>query len=308
MGRYVIRRLLQMFFVILGTTFLIYAMVYALPGDPFAGRCGDRPCSEQYINAQRAKFNLNDPLPIQYGKYLSNLVRGDFGETFSGRPVIEDLKRTYPATAKLAFLAILMEIVVGISAGVMAGLRRGGFLDNLVLMSTLFVISIPVFVIGYVMQLTLGIKYKVFRPTVGAGAPWGDLILPAMVLGALSLAYVARLMRTSLAENLRGDYVRTAIAKGLPRRRVVGVHTLRNSLIPVVTFIGADFGVLLGGAIITEGIFNVRGVGGLTFLAIRTREGATVVGVVTVLVLVFLLVNLLVDLLYAVLDPRIRYE
>ena len=128
------------------------------------------------------------------------------------------------------------------------------------------------------------------------------------MLASLSLAYVARLMRGNLAENLRADYVRTATSKGLSRRRVIGRHAVRNSLIPVVTFIGADFGALLGGAIVTEGIFNIRGIGGLLYLSIRTREGATVVGVVTVLVLVFLLVNLLVDILYGAIDPRIRYE
>ena len=132
--------------------------------------------------------------------------------------------------------------------------------------------------------------------------------MPAFVLASLSLAYVARLMRGNLAENLRADYVRTATSKGLSRRRVIGRHAMRNSLIPVVTFIGADFGALLGGAIVTEGIFNIRGIGGLLYLSIRTREGATVVGVTTVLVLVFLLVNLLVDILYGAIDPRIRYE
>lgn len=307
MGRYVVRRLLQMILVVIGTTFLIYTMVWSLPGDPFANRCGQRPCPPAYVAQQRAKYNLEDPLVVQYAKYMGGVVTGDFGETFSGVPVLNELKRSYPRTAKLAGLAISLEILLGLAAGIMAGLRRGGYLDNLVLISTLFVISIPVFVIGFVLQFTLAVRFKIFRATATSGS-WRDLILPAIVLSALSLAYVARLMRTSLAENLRADYVRTAIAKGLPRRRVVGYHSVRNSLIPVVTFIGADFGVLLGGAIITEGIFNVNGVGSLTYRAIRLREGATVTGVVTVLVLVFLFVNLLVDLLYAVLDPRIRYE
>jgi oligopeptide transport system permease protein len=174
--------------------------------------------------------------------------------------------------------------------------------------STLLVISIPVFVIGYLLQLLLGVKLELFPVTVSAGAPLNELVLPAFVLATTSLAYVARLMRANLAENLHADYVRTATAKGLSRGRVVGVHTVRNSLIPVVTFIGADFGALLGGAIVIEGIFNINGVGGLIFGSIRTREGAMVTGAVTVLVIVFLLVNLLVDLLYAVLDPRIRYD
>ncbi|RJK97999.1 ABC transporter permease [Vallicoccus soli] len=308
MGRYVLRRLLQMIPVVIGTTLLIFLVVYALPGDPFAGKCGDRPCPEAYVQAERARLNLDDPVFVQYGKYMLNLLQGDFGTTSAQRPVLELVTSAYQVTLKLAFVAIVFELVIGILAGVLAGLRRGSFLDNLVLVSTLFVVSIPVFVIGFVLQLVLGVQLGWFPATVGAGAPWGDLLMPGFVLGSLSLAYVARLTRGSIAENLRSDYVRTAVAKGLPRSRVVGVHTLRNSLIPVITFIGADFGTLLGGAIITEGIFNINGVGGLTFRAITTRENATVVAVVTLLVLVFLLVNLLVDLLYGVLDPRIRHE
>ncbi|HEY9413110.1 MAG TPA: ABC transporter permease [Jiangellaceae bacterium] len=306
MGRYVIRRLLQMIPVVIGTTFLIYAMVWALPGDPFAGRCGDRPCPQSYVDAMTAKYNLNDPLIIQYIKYMGNLLSGDFGETFRGVPIIDELAQRYPTTIKLALIAIGFEILIGITAGIIAGLRRGGFADNLVLVSTLFVVSIPVFVIGFIAQIVFGVQLGIF-PVTSDGSFY-SLILPGFVLGSLSLAFVARLMRTNLVENLRSDYVRTATAKGLPRKRVIGVHTVRNSLIPVITFIGADFGGLLGGAIVTEGIFNVNGVGNLIFRSIRAREGGTVTAAVTVLVLVFLLVNLFVDLLYAVLDPRIRYD
>jgi oligopeptide transport system permease protein len=307
-GRYTIRRLLQMIPVIIGTTLLIFLAVWALPGNPFAGRCGDRPCPEAYVQAMTEKFNLNEPWYVQYGLYMQNLVTGDFGESFNGRQVIDELARTYPTTLKLAAMAILFEIVIGIAAGIMAGLRRGGFLDNLVLLSTLLVISIPIFVIGYLAQLIFGVQLGWFPPTVSSEATVYELLLPAMVLAAGSLAYVARVMRTNLVENVRSDYVRTAVAKGMPRRRVVGIHTVRNSLIPVITLIGADFGALLGGAIVTEGIFNIKGVGGLIFQNIRLREGAMVTGAVTVLVLIFLLVNLLVDLLYAALDPRIRYD
>ena len=308
MGRYVLRRLLQMIPVMIGTTFLIYWMVWALPGNPFAGKCGQRPCTDAYIQAQTEKFNLDDPLIVQYLKYLGNLLQGDLGETFAGQDVSELVALAYPTTLKLALVALTFEAVVGLGAGILAGLRRGGIFDNTVLISTLIVISLPVFVIGFILQYTLGIKWGIFPVTVSSEAPFSDLILPGLVLASGSLAYVARLMRSSLAENIRADYVRTANAKGLSRKRVVGVHTVRNSLIPVITFIGADFGALMGGAIITEGIFNINGVGGLVYRSILLREGATVVAVVTLLVLVFLVMNLLVDLLYAVLDPRIRYE
>ncbi len=309
MGTYIIRRLLQMIPVILGATFLIFTMVFALPGDPLAGKCGERPCPPAYAAEFRERYNLNDPLPVQYAKYVGNLVQGDLGETTNGIPVLDQLKARYPVTAKLALMAIAFEAVIGIFVGVLTGIRKGGFLDNLVLISTLVVISIPVFVIGGVSQYFLGVKLGLFPVTVTSSDPsFYELMLPAMVLGSLSLAYVSRLMRTSLVENLRADYLRTAVAKGLTRRRAVGLHALRNSLIPVITFIGFDFGALLGGAIVTEAIFNIPGIGGYLFRSIRARDGASVVGTVTVLVIVYLFVNLLVDLLYGLLDPRISHD
>jgi oligopeptide transport system permease protein len=307
-GRYVLRRLLQLVPVFLGTTFLIYLLVWAIPGDPFAGKCGDRPCPDAYITRMREEFHLDDNVVVQYARYLINLVQGDFGETFSGTSVSELIATAYPVTVRLALVALLIEALIGLAAGVLTGLRSGGYLDNLVLVSTLFLIAIPVFVTGYVLQTVLGLRLGIISPTVSSAAGFGELLVPGFVLGSLSMAYVARLTRTSIAENRRTDYVRTAIAKGLTPRRVVGVHLLRNSAIPVVTFLGVDLGSLMGGAIVTEGIFNIRGVGGLIFRSIQTKEGATVTGVVVLLVIVYLLMNLLVDVLYAVLDPRIRYD
>ncbi len=309
MGTYIIRRLLQMIPVILGATFLIFAMVFALPGDPLAGKCGERPCPPAYAQAFREKYNLDDPMLVQYGKYVANLAKGDLGETYNGIAVADQLKVRYPVTLKLALMAIAFETVLGVIAGVLTGIRKNGFLDNLVLVSTLVVISIPVFVIGGVAQYFLGVKAGLFPVTVTSSNPsLYELLLPAIVLGSLSVAYVTRLTRTNLVENLRADYVRTAVAKGLTKRRAVGVHALRNSLIPVVTYIGFDVGALLGGAIVTERIFNIPGVGGYIFQSIRRRDGASVVGSVTVLVIVYLFVNLLVDLLYGLLDPRISHD
>jgi oligopeptide transport system permease protein len=308
MGAYTLRRVLQMIPVLLGVTFLIYTLVWALPSDPFAGRCGERPCPQGYIDAMTEKFNLDDPLPLAYLKWLVGLFTGNLGDTYTGLKVADEVMSTFPTTLKLAFLAILFEIVIGIGAGILAGLNKGKFIDNLVLLSTLALISIPVFVLGTTLQYLLGIQFPIFPPTVPSGAPWYSLILPAFVLASLSMAYVARLTRSSLMENLRSDYVRTATAKGLGRRRVVGIHVMRNSLIPVVTFIGADFGALMAGAVITEGIFNINGVGNLVYKGIQNQEGALVTAVVTIFVLVFLVVNLIVDLLYGLLDPRIRYE
>lgn len=308
MGRYLVRRLLQMIPVLIGATFLIFAMVYALPGDPTVNKCGQRACPAKYVQEFRAEHNLDDPLPLQYGKYMAKLAQGDLGTSFYGTPVRDELVSRYSVTTKLALIALAFEAVIGIVAGVLAGVRKGRFIDQLVLVSSLVVISIPVFVIGSVLQLTLGVRLGWFPVTVSGQATLHELLLPGLVLGSVSIAYVARLTRTNLADNLRADYVRTAYAKGLTRSRAIGLHALRNSLIPVVTFIGADFGTLLGGAIITERIFNIQGVGGYIFRSITSRDGASVVGAVTALVIVYLLVNLLVDLLYGLLDPRISHD
>ncbi len=307
MGRYLIRRVLQFIPVFFGATLLIFVMVWAIPGDPIRALAGERQMAESVRTALRDRYHLDDPLIVQYGKYVGGLVQGDFGEDFRGRPVRELLTQRLPITARLAILAFGIELVIGIGAGILAGVRKNGFMDNLVLVSTLVVIAIPIFVLGFLAQLVLGAKLRWF-PVSGVQQGWYSYLLPAMVLGSVSLAYIARLTRTSLVENLRADYVRTATAKGLTRRRVVGIHTLRNSLIPVVTYLAIDLGALMGGAIITETIFNIPGLGRAVFEGVQRQEGTVVVGVVTFLVVVFMVANLLVDILYAVLDPRIRYE
>ncbi|HYP45236.1 MAG TPA: ABC transporter permease [Propionibacteriaceae bacterium] len=306
MGKYVLRRLLQMIPVILGVTFIIYASVFSL-GDPTVGRCGERPCPPGYIAAFKKEYNLDEPLVVQYLLYMGNLVRGDLGTNFFGNEVSDELLLRWPTTLKLGFLALVFESVIGILAGVLAGIRRGKFIDNLVTVSTLFLISIPIFVIGSVSQLVFGVRMGIFPVTATQGT-WYQLIMPAFVLASATVAYIARLMRANLAENLRADYVRTAKAKGLTNTRTVGVHTLRNSLIPVITYIGVDVGALLGGAVVTERIFNINGVGNFLFRSIGQKDGTSVVGTVTVLVLIYLLMNLIVDVLYGLLDPRISHD
>lgn len=306
MGKYLARRILQFIPVFLGATVLIFVLVWAIPGDPIRALAGDRFLPEGVQAALNERFGLDQPLWRQYWNYLSGVFQGDFGTDFRGRPVADIMRQSLPVTFRLAMLAFAVEVVIGIVAGILAGIRKNGFSDNLVLVSTLVVIAIPIFVLGFIAQLVVGVELG-WLPVSGLRQGAVSYLLPALVLGSVSLAYIARLTRTSIVENMRSDYVRTATAKGLGRGRVVGIHTLRNSMIPVVTFLAIDLGGLMGGAIITETIFNLPGLGRAVFEGVQRQEGTVVVGIVTFLVIVYLVANLLVDVLYAVLDPRIRY-
>ncbi|MDH6628103.1 oligopeptide transport system permease protein [Streptomyces sp. LBL] len=308
MGRFVARRVLQAIPVLIGVTFIIFCLVFALPGDPIQALAGEKRADPNIAAMLRAQYHLNDPLYQQYWHYITGVLTGDLGETYNGRAISELVSQRFPVTLKLALTAFGIEAGIGILAGIFSALKRGKFLDNVVLVSTLVLISVPVFVLGSVLQLEFGVNLKI-TPVAGIEQGWPQsFILPSVVLASTSMAYIARLTRSSMTESVRADYVRTAIAKGLPRRRVIGVHALRNSLIPVVTFLGFDLGALMGGAIITERVFNLPGIGGQLAQSVYLRERPVVVGLVTLLVLIYLVANLLVDLLYAVLDPRIRYE
>lgn len=304
---YVGKRLLQTIPVLLGATFIIYALVFLRPGDPIVGLFGDKPVNEAVRAQLEAQYNLDKPFLVQWLLFLKDALTLDFGQSYSGRSVNELLASAFPTTIKLAFMALVIEMVLGVAAGTVAGLRKGKWFDSTMLVVSLLVIAVPIFVFGFLMQLFVGVKWGWVPPTVGENDSFRNLLLPAIVLGLVSFAYVLRLTRTSVAENLLADHVRTARAKGLEEGTVVRRHVLRNSLIPVVTFLGADLGTLMAGAVVTEGIFNINGVGGLAFDAIRRGEGPTVVSVITVMVLVYVLTSLVVDLLYALLDPRIRY-
>lgn len=314
MGRYVIRRLIQAIPVLIGATLLIYCIVFALPGDPIAGLFGDKRPDPAIAEVLREQYHLNDPLLLQYWYYISGvLFRGDFGVNFANVPVSEIMAGKFQVTLNLAVTALVMEAIIGVGLGLWAALRRGKAADTLILAATLLLISVPTLVTGFVLQLVLGVKLKQWTgadifPVAGTTEGLRSYLVPGFVLAGVSIAYLTRLTRTSLAETLRSDYIRTATAKGLPRRRVVGRHALRNALIPLVTYLGADLGQLMGGAVITETIFNLQGIGNQLFTSVHLREQPVVVGVVTVLVLVYILANMIVDLLYAVLDPRIRYE
>lgn len=333
MGRYTIRRLLQFIPVLLGTIFILHylqTLSFQFAGNPIRAMFGDRQPPPDTIETITRAFGLDNPCLEQKGNpclgmYVDRLVdyaHLDFGTDFDNRPTIDLISRAAPITIRLTLLAVLVESVVGILSGVIAGLKKESFADNAVRVSTVLLISVPVFVFGVLLQILSGLYIgkwvkqqgapewveAIFSVSYKPDHPWASLVVPSIVLAGLSVGILARLTRTSLIETLRSDYVRAAKAKGIPRRRVVGVHALRNSLIPVITYIGIDVGALMAGAIITESIYNIPGIGGLTANAVRGGQTPVVIAVASLLTLVYLVASLLVDLLYAVLDPRIRYE
>ncbi|CAM5418861.1 ABC transporter permease [Streptomyces abikoensis] len=305
MGKYVIRRIGQMVIVLFGATLILFACLFVLPGDPVGSLGGDKARDPAVVQQLRERYGLDKPLAVQYGNYVSNLVKGDLGEDYTQRrQVTEVLGPKLGNTAKLAVAAIIIDVVIGVLAGLIAALFRYSFWDVLVTLLTTFAIGFPSFVIGMVLQSTFSVNLGWF-PLISDGS-FNSMIMPAFTLAIIDAALVARLMRGTMLEVLRADYVKTAVAKGLPRRTVLLKHVMRNSIIPVVTYIGISFGGLLGGALITEAIFNWDGMGYALVTAIQQGNNPIIVGVVTYGVAVFVVLNLLVDLLYAVLDPRIR--
>jgi len=303
---YWVRRLLIVVPVLLGTTFVIFAMVFALPGDPIRRLAGGHPISQSTYNEIRAHYHLDQPFLVQYWDYVKGLVHGDLGETFYGQSVSSIIAQRFPVTVRLTIGAFILEILLALLAAFVAALRRGKFADVFLLVSTLVLITVPTFVLGFLLQLTLGVKLHWF-PVAGVQQGWTSYILPCVVLGAGSAAAVGRLARGNLLDNLHSEHITAATARGLPRRRVLGLHVLRNSLVPIVTLLGIDLAILMGGAPITETIFNLPGLGQQLVLGIQNDNGPVVVGLVTLAALVFIITNLLVDLLCAYLDPRIRY-
>lgn len=307
MGKYLLRRILQMIPVVLGTTLLVYALVFALPGDPVKAMFGDKPVNEAVAAQSRAEYHLDQPFIVQYFIYLKNALTLNFGDTFAGQPVLDEITRAFPVTIRLGLMAFVFEAIFGVVFGIISGLKKGKWYDTVILIVSLLLISVPTFVTGFVMQYVFGIQWAILPVTAGADPGFLDLLMPAMVLGSVSMAYIIRLTRSEISSNIAEDYVRTARAKGMSNGQVMLRHVLRNSLIPVVTYLGQDIGALMGGAMITEQIFNIHGIGFLTYQSILKGEANLVVSIVTLLMLIFVVCNLVVDMLYAALDPRIRY-
>ncbi|MFE6957246.1 ABC transporter permease [Streptomyces sp. NPDC057696] len=309
MARYLVRRLLTMIPVVLGTTFIIYAAVYALPGDPVQSLAGpDRAVTPAIATAIKAHYHLDSPFLVQYGHYLAGLLHGDFGIDFNDTSVASLIGAGWPVTVRLALTTWVIQAVAGVGLGILAALRAGRLVDSLVLGGSTLVLAVPYFVTAYVAQIVLGDRLGWF-PVSGTDAGWPtSYLVPALCLALLGIPETARLTRASVLENLHADFVDTAVAKGAGRARVLVRHVLRTSLIPVVSMLGLTLGTLLSGTILIEGIFNIPGLGFQTFQGIQQHNGPVVVGISTLFVISFLFINVIVDALYVVIDPRIRLD
>lgn len=337
MLRYILKRILQFIPVFLGVTLILFIMQNVVPGDPIKLIAGEKkldPVTEMNIRAAHGLIvtdengdivfdengeTIETPMWDRYFNYLGGLLHGDLGRSYQrGTDVSTMILDAYPFTVQIAIVAIVIEAIVGIGAGIISAIKRYSFWDILVTLTTSLLVAMPAFWLGLLLQLIFGIWLKdvtggaIALPVSGVPGPrpmfpgWMYYVLPAITLAAVSTAYTARIMRSQLIEVMNQDYIRTAKAKGLSKRSIIFHHALKNALIPVVTYVGMDFGAMLAGAILTETVFNWPGIGQMTYQAITRRDWPIVMGSVTVIVIVVMVINLIVDVSYAFLDPRIR--
>lgn len=306
---FVLRRAAALIPVLLGVTILVFALIHLTPGDPVMLIMG-ADYNEEGAAIIRARLNLDQPLTTQYLTWLGNVATGDLGTSlFSNQPVIAVLLQRIPTTLQLAVGGLLFGLVVGVPMGVAAAVRPGSAADQVTRIVALFGVSVPVYWLGLVLIEYLAVQARLFPPG-GSVKEYGlqVLVLPCIAVGAGFAGIIARTTRSAVIECLAEGYVDTAHAKGLPRRRVLWIHAIRNALVPIVTVIGLQFGVLLGGAVITETIFALPGIGQLLMQSISQRDFPVMQACVLVIAVGFVVVNFVTDLAYSVIDPRIRLE
>jgi peptide/nickel transport system permease protein len=313
LGTYILRRLLMLIPVMLIVGIVVFMLVHLTPGDPAAVILGQSATGEQ-IEQLRHELGLDEPLLVQFVEWFGNALRLDFGDSlFLGIPVTEALRERAQPTLLLTTYALLIEILIGVPCGVIAAIRRNSILDRALMVLSIAGAAIPTFFLGIVLILIFAVRLN-WLPS-GGYVPFEEdpkehfksMILPAFTLGFSAAGLLARLVRSSMLDVMRDDYIRTAMAKGLKFRKVVTGHALRNALIPAVTVIGYSLGALLGGAVVTETVFNIPGMGRLVVQSISRRDYPLIQGAIMLIAGIYVLVNLLVDVLYVYIDPRIRY-
>ncbi|MDQ7796836.1 MAG: ABC transporter permease [Spirochaetia bacterium] len=313
MGRYIGKRMAQMFLLLVALTFIVFASLYLAPGDP-AQMVAGPSATEEDIAHVRTALGLDQPFIVQYGIYLKNLLTFNLGTSYSThQPIAAEIAIRLPNTLNLALASMILSILVGVPAGIIAALRKDKLVDNVLTTTSLAGISIPNFWLGTMLIYVFSVKLRWF-PSGGMSAPFWtvqgfrQIVLPAIALSTATIASFTRIGRSSMLEVMQSDYIRTAKSKGLSSWLIVVVHALRNALIPLVTQFGTSFGGLLGGAIITEQVFVANGIGTYLINAINTRNYPVVQSTVFIIAAMFILVNLGVDIMYSFIDPRIRYD
>lgn len=306
MYQYIARRLLLTIPVVIGVSIVVFAIIRMIPGDPARAIAGVNATPE-FIQQVRIQYALDQPLYVQYGRFMADLLRGDLGRSiFSGRAVTTEIGERFPRTLLLASVSLVIATVIGVSAGIVSATRRNSVFDNASMVIALAGVAAPVFWMALMLQLLFAVHLR-WLPATGIGTI-RHIILPSVTLGTASAALMARITRSSMLDVLRQDFITTARSKGLGERVVVYKHALKNALIPVVTVLGLQFGILLGGAVLTETVFAWPGVGRLLVDAILRRDYPIVQGTVMLLAFLFVIINLVVDVVYAYLDPRVHYQ
>lgn len=306
MFKFILRRLLMIVPVILGVTFLIFSIVELTPGDPAMMVLGEGATKEEYAK-QREIMGLNDPFFVRYFRYIGHAIQGDFGRSYrTNIPVFKEVATRLPYTVALALISMIIAVSIGLPIGVYSAVKQYSLSDNMALGTALLLTSMPSFWLAMMLVLFFALKLK-WLPSLGSSS-WRHFIMPAIATSASNLAALLRMTRSTMLEVIRQDYIRTARAKGAPERHVIFGHALRNALLPVVTIIGVNFGIALGGTIVVEQVFAIPGLGQLMVNSIRTKDTPMLIAAVLFAAVVASLVNLLVDLLYVYIDPRLKAQ
>ena len=313
MVSYILRRILSTLPVMGIVALFVFSLLYIAPGDPAAVIAGDQ-ASPADVERIRQGLGLDRPFLVQFGTWLWKILHGDLGTSiFTNLPVSSMIAQRIEPTFSLMAITLVLTILIAVPLGVVAAWKAGSWVDRTIMAFAVFAFSLPVFVVGYVLAYVFALQFEWlpvqgYTPLTAGFWPWlQNLILPAVALGTVYIALIARITRASMLEVLQQDYVRTARAKGLDQRNILFVHALKNAAVPIVTVIGIGIALLIGGAVVTESVFAIPGLGRLTIDAILRRDYPVIQGIVLLFSFVYVLVNLLVDLTYTLVDPRIRY-
>jgi ABC-type dipeptide/oligopeptide/nickel transport system permease component len=303
---YAIRRTLQVIPVLFVISLLVFLMMHMIPGDPVKNMLG-LEASKEAVEAERARLGLNAPLPIQYARFIGGVVQGDLGTSiFSKKSVTQEIWIRYPYTAKLAIGGTLFAAIVGVIIGIACAVRRNSVTDTSLVVLSLVAVSTPSFFLALIMMMCFSLKLGLL-PSVGLRTPL-HYVLPVLTLGMQSVGLIARTTRSAMLDVLGQDYIRTSMARGIPRSVIIYIHALKNAMIPILTVVGLRFGGLLAGSTLVETVFSIPGIGRYLVEGVLKRDFPVVQGTVLVLAFTFVLVNMIVDLLYAAVDPRIKYD